>query len=147
MDSVTYALTVRSPTGVVFEGPVVSATLPTPDGPITVLAHHMPLIALLTDGELRIETGGREISLALAGGFLETGSNTATVLTDFAAEAESIEIARVEEAKQRAEEIRKDQRERGDMALAERDMQRAVLQLKVAERNRARRTGLGPGHG
>jgi F-type H+-transporting ATPase subunit epsilon len=140
MDSPGFSLTVRTPTGVAFDGPVESVTLPTPEGPITVLAHHMPLISLLTDGELRIVAGGRETILALGRGFLETGANQATILTDFAAEAESIEIARVEEAKRRAEELKKEQRDRGDQALLERDLQRAVLQLKVAEHHRARRT-------
>jgi F-type H+-transporting ATPase subunit epsilon len=139
MDSAAYTLAVRSPAGVAFEGPVVSATLPTAQGPITVLAHHMPLVSALADGELRITAaGGREVVLAVAGGFLEAGQNTATVLVDFAAEAESIETARVEEAMRRAEELKRDRRERGDLALAERDLQRAVLQLKVAERRRRR---------
>ena len=139
MDDTGFELTVRTPTGVAFEGSVQSVTLPTPAGPITVLAHHMPLVSLLADGELRIVSSGRESILVLAGGFLETGANKATILTDFAAEADTIEIARVQEAKRRAEELKKEQRERGDQALLERDLQRAVLQLKVAEHHRTRR--------
>lgn len=135
-----FPLTVRTPTGVVFEGPVQSLTVLTPEGFITVLAHHMPLVTLLSEGEMRITAAGQERTLVLEGGFLQIDTDGATVLSDFAAEAESIEVGKVEEAKKAAEELRAQQRERGDLALVERDLQRAVLQLKVAERYRSRRT-------
>ena len=81
----------------------------------------------------------REIWIAVSGGFLETGSNTASVLSDFAAESDSIEIARIEAAKARAEQLLAEKKERGDLAMVERDLQRAILQLKVAQKIRTRR--------
>ena len=70
---------------------------------------------------------------------LETGGGAATVLSDFAAESDSIEIARVEAAKARAETLLAEKKERGDLAMVERDLQRAILQLKVAQKIRTRR--------
>jgi F-type H+-transporting ATPase subunit epsilon len=116
------------------------ATLATAEGEITILANHMPMVALLVDGEMRINTGQKEVSIAIAGGFLETaGTREATVLSDFAAESDSIEIARVEAAKARAEQLLVEKKERSEIMMVERDMQRAILQLKVAEKMRARR--------
>ncbi|HVO38087.1 MAG TPA: ATP synthase F1 subunit epsilon [Spirochaetia bacterium] len=135
-----FTLRVLSPLGTVFEGQVRQATLPTPDGEITVLAHHMPVVAVLSEGEMRIPSEKGEVVIALAGGFLDTGANTATVLSDFAAEAESIEVARVEAARKRAEEALAEKKLKGEIALVERDLQRSLLQLKVAERYRRRRT-------
>jgi F-type H+-transporting ATPase subunit epsilon len=156
----TFFLRVLSPLGIAFEGEVRSATLPTVDGEITVLARHMPLVSVLTDGEMRIRAGEREISIAVAGGFLDTGGRSpdepasaagaeqnargtalweATVLSDFAAQSDSIEIARVEAAKARAEQLLEERKERGELAMVERDLQRAILQLKVAEKIRTRR--------
>jgi F0F1-type ATP synthase epsilon subunit len=198
----TFSFRVISPLGTAFQGDARSVTLPTPDGEITILANHMPLVALLTDGELRIDTGEKVISVAVAGGFLETGGLVgepdgtpggtgagaapggagvggafagtagglsaapvgapvvatpgepagahpdrkweATVLSDFAAESDSIEIARVEAAKARAEQLLQEKKERGDLLLVERDLQRAILQLKVAEKARSRRRGSSP---
>jgi F0F1-type ATP synthase epsilon subunit len=182
----TFSFRVISPLGTAFQGDARSVTLPTRDGEITVLANHMPLVAVLTDGELRIDTGEKVISVAVAGGFLETGGLAgepgaapglvaapgvpapsapasaapagtpagvapggapadrkweATVLSDFAAESDSIEIARVEAAKARAEQLLQEKKERGDLLLVERDLQRAILQLKVAEKARGRRRG------
>lgn len=135
-----FTLRVLSPLGTVFEGQVKQATLPTPDGEITVLAHHMPIVAVLAEGEMRIPAEKGEVVIALAGGFLDTGANTATVLSDFAAEAESIEVARVEAARKRAEEALAEKKLKGEIALVERDLQRSLLQLKVAERYRRRRS-------
>jgi F-type H+-transporting ATPase subunit epsilon len=149
----TFSFRVISPLGTAFQGDARSVTLPTPDGEITVLADHMPLVAVLTDGELRIDTGEKVVSVAVAGGFLETGGLVgtpgdapapqweATVLSDFAAESDSIEVARVEAAKARAEQLLQEKKERGDLLLVERDLQRAILQLKIAEKARGRRRG------
>ena len=142
-----FRLRVLSPLGTAFEGSVRSVTLPTPDGEITVLAHHMPMVAILADGEMRVDTGQKEVSIAIAGGFLETGAPgaegatewEATVLSDFATESDSIEIARVEAAKARAEQLLVERKERAEILMVERDMQRAILQLKIAEKTRTRR--------
>src|SRR5208337_5372249 len=127
-----FAFRVLSPLGTAFEGKARSVTLPTPDGEITILADHMPMVALLADGEILIRSSARDVWIAVSGGFLETGSNAASVLSDFAAESDSIEIARVEAAKVRAEQLLAERKERGDLAMVERDLQRAILQLNVA---------------
>lgn len=154
-----FSFRVISPLGVAFEGKAKSATLPTPDGEITILAQHMPLVAVLTDGEVRVDTGQKIVFIAVAGGFLETGKAAAavpggvpataavsdsggweaTVLSDFAAESDSIEVARVEAARARAEQLLSEKKERGELLLVERDLQRSILQLKAAEKNRKRR--------
>ena len=74
-----FSFRVLSPLGTAFEGMAKSATLPTPDGEITILAHHMPLVAVLTDGEVRVDTGKKVVFIAVAGGFLETGKAAAHV--------------------------------------------------------------------
>ena len=163
-----FSFRVLSPLGTAFEGMAKSATLPTPDGEITILAHHMPLVAVLTDGEVRVDTGKKVVFIAVAGGFLETGKAAAhlpgttqavdappaggaqaggstaagtweaTVLSDFAAESDSIEVARVEAARARAEQLLSEKKERGEILLVERDLHRSILQLKVAEKRRRR---------
>ena len=130
---------VLSPLGTAFAGKALSVTLPTTDGEITVLSDHMPMVSVLTDGEILIRTAQREIWIAVSGGFLETSATGAAVLSDFATEADSIEIARVEAAKARAEQLLAEKKERGELLLVERDLQRAILQLKVAQRIRTRR--------
>jgi F-type H+-transporting ATPase subunit epsilon len=133
------SLKVLSPLGTVFDAEVKRAIVPTLQGEITILARHMPLVAALSDGEVRVLTANGEISLAIAGGFLEVGKRGALILSDFAMDAESIEVARVQAAKERAERLLRESEERKDVALVERDLRRAILQLKVAENLRKRR--------
>ncbi|HEY9595945.1 MAG TPA: ATP synthase F1 subunit epsilon [Spirochaetia bacterium] len=144
MPDAGFRFTVLSPQGTAFAGLARSVRLPTVDGEISVLAHHMPLVAVLTDGEVLVDTGQGEVSIAIAGGFLDTtgakgGEWEATVLSDFATQSDSIEVARVEAAKARAEHLLAEKRERGELQLVERDLQRAILQLKIAEKARGRR--------
>jgi len=134
-----FAFRVLSPLGTAFEGKARTVTLPTLDGEITILSDHMPMVSVLVDGEIKIKSADREVWIAVSGGFLETGGGVATVLSDFAAESDSIEIARVEAAKARAEQLLAEKKERGDLAMVERDLQRAILQLKVAQKIRTRR--------
>jgi F-type H+-transporting ATPase subunit epsilon len=134
-----FTFRVLSPLGTAFEGAARSVSMPTADGEITILADHMPMVSLLAEGELRITTADRTVWIAVSGGFLETGDKAATVLSDFAAESDSIEIARVEAAKARAEQLLAEKKERGELAMVERDLQRAILQLKVAQKIRTRR--------
>ncbi len=137
-----FTFRVVSPLGTVFNGPARAVTLTTKDGEITVLAGHMPMVSVLVDGEIRIRTAEKEVWIAVAGGFLETAGrqeSEVTVLSDFAAESDSIEVARVEAAKARAEQLLAEKKERGELLLVERDLQRAILQLKVAQRIRTRR--------
>ena len=134
-----FAFRVLSPLGTVFDGPARSVTLPSAEGEITVLADHMPMVSVLVDGEILIHTAEKDVWVAVSGGFLETGGPSVTVLSDFAAESDSIEVARVEAAKARAEQLLAEKKERGELLLVERDLQRAILQLKVAQRIRLRR--------
>jgi F-type H+-transporting ATPase subunit epsilon len=152
-----FFLRVLSPLGTVFEGKARSATLPTAEGEVMILAHHMPLVSVLVDGEMRVDTGQKVVSIAIAGGFLDTsavaaapasgaaapgadeGLPQAVVLSDFAAESDSIEVARAEAAKARAEELLAEKKDRGEVLMVERDLQRAILQLKIAEKVKRRR--------
>ncbi len=143
MPDAPFQLTIVSPTGTVFEGLATAVNVPGVEGEMVVLAAHMPLVTALEEGEVRVRTAHGEISIAVSGGFLRVDENGVRILSDFAAEAQNIEVARVQAAKDRAEELLKARREKKEIALIERDLQRAILQLKVAEKIRRRRSAPG----
>lgn len=74
-------LTVARVDGPIFDGEVVSITVPGADGEMTLMANHKPLISPLKAGRviLRLENGQEEI-YELATGTLEVSHNHATVL-------------------------------------------------------------------
>lgn len=92
-----------TPEKVIYENDIIQVSIPTSEGEITVLANHIPLIAVLQNGEMRIKDKDGEHVMAIAGGFVEIkAKNEIVILADNAERAGEIDIARAEEAKQRA---------------------------------------------
>ncbi|MGC8488981.1 MAG: ATP synthase F1 subunit epsilon [Clostridia bacterium] len=100
-----YPLTVVTPEGVVYEGPVTEIILRGSEGELGVLAHHIPLVTAVLPCVLHIiEQDGSTRRFALGGGFLEVGREETVVLADTAERPEDINRARAEEARRRAAE-------------------------------------------
>ncbi|MFA6486677.1 MAG: ATP synthase F1 subunit epsilon [Candidatus Magasanikbacteria bacterium] len=95
---------IATPERVVYENDAVTqVTIPTMDGEITVLPNHIPLVSVLKAGEMRIVDNAGEHPIAVSGGFLEVrGNNEIVILADNAERATEIDLARAEEARQKA---------------------------------------------
>src|SRR5438876_116035 len=79
---------------------------------------------------------------AITGGFLEVDKNKLTIIADYAVRSEEIVTEEVLKAKKRAEEILKKTKENiseRDFAIAQGDLDRAILQLKIANRRKKER--------
>lgn len=109
-----------TPDGVIYEDSTVEKVrLPTTTGEITVLPHHIPLLSVLAPGELMIYKNGQPVSIAVSGGMLEVHrNNRIDVLADTAERAEHIDVKRAEEARQRAIDLMKQEKDTDDIAFA-----------------------------
>ena len=76
----TFHLVVASVGETRFDGPAVSATIPTTAGEITVLAHHEPLVATLKPGTITARTESEKKEFSIDSGVLEVAGNRAVVL-------------------------------------------------------------------
>src|SRR3990167_2623055 len=76
----TIRLKVITPRKVVIDKQINSVTVPTADGEITILPHHVHLFSLLVAGIVKIKKADNEDVLAIGGGYLETNGKTVTVL-------------------------------------------------------------------
>ncbi|HLE30048.1 MAG TPA: F0F1 ATP synthase subunit epsilon [Anaerolineales bacterium] len=125
----------------VFEGEVDIVVAPGADGEMGVLPRHSPLLTTLKPGVLKIRRGGSEEIFAVSGGFMEVRPDIVTILADAAEHAEEIDVARAEEARQRAEESLRSGVPRASEAYlaAEMALRRSNLRLEVARRRRAPR--------
>jgi len=134
-----------TPERIVVEEEIYQVTLPIEGGEITVLPEHIPYIGTLRAGEIlfRKTSKSEESSLAVSSGFVEFHNNEMIILADTAEHAEEIDLARAEEARKRAEELKKEHLEMGGeeyartMALLEKEMAR----VRVARRHHSRRNG------
>ncbi len=122
----------------VFEDVVDSVSLPTKNGEITILPHHIPLISTIIPGEVKIRKGEEEIPLVVAGGFVEVkGSSEVIVLADAAERVEEIDIERAEQARRRAEQLMREKAyDKVTFTEASAALQRALARLKVASKYR-----------
>jgi len=88
----------------IFDGEVDEFTAPGEMGPFTILHNHAPIVSALVAGLFRYKLSGKEERLLIGGGFLEFHENQATVLASSSESIESIDLARAERSKARAEE-------------------------------------------
>ena len=71
----------------------------TPEGEIGILPGHEPVLALLIDGAVRIETiEGVKVGAAVHGGFFSVASNNVAILAETAELASEIDVERAQRA-------------------------------------------------
>lgn len=134
-----------TPERVVFEDIVDEVILPTTEGEITVLPHHIPLVALLQAGVLRIKKGNEETPLAVSSGVIEIDGKRVVVLADTAERVDELEEEKIERAREEARKLMESKR--GDeegFAEATAALERELARLKVARRYRKSKSGPNP---
>ncbi len=69
--------------GKVWSGRARQVSAPAADGQIGILAGHTPILSVLREGELRVQTdAGERLAWHVDGGFLSVDSDTVTVVVD-----------------------------------------------------------------
>jgi F-type H+-transporting ATPase subunit epsilon len=131
-----FTLDVVTPDRVVLSEEVTSVVAPGVQGAFGVLSNHAPLLSELSIGELRFRRpNGREIRLAVGGGFLQVFNNEVTVLADTAELAEEIDVERARRALEAARRIERDLSgdvDRTDREQAHQAAARALNRISVA---------------
>ncbi len=124
-----------TPERVVQEGEADSISVMTSQGEITVLPHHVPLLALMKAGEMRVMNGGQELLFATSTGLFEVrDGSSVVVLADTAERSEELELAAIETAKKQAEENLKNIRNSNDVGFvdAAAHLERELARYRVA---------------
>ncbi len=114
---------------------------PGADGRMGILPRHEPLMTTLIPGELTIIKHGASTPFAISGGFMEVLPDRVTILADTAERADEIDEERAESARRRAEDLLRERRSEQEMMLAEAQLRRAMIRLRVARLRRGGRGG------
>lgn len=87
----------------VWSGVAKSVIAKTPEGEIGILPGHEPVLSLLVDSVVRIETtDGHKVAVAVHGGFFSVDSNEVKVLAEGAELGSDIDVTRAQSALDRA---------------------------------------------
>lgn len=131
-------LKVITPRKVVMDKQVDSVTVPTADGEITILPHHVHLFSLLVAGIVKIKKADNEDALAIGGGYLETNGKTVTVLVSRAYGQDEIDRDLTEKAVEQAKHILSKSTDEKERAEAMTIIRRSVIDSKMMKRRKSR---------
>ncbi len=131
-------LEIITPEKVVYKDEVDEVVAPTVNGEIAILPNHVSLLTQINPGELTVKKGSSNQSIAITGGFLEVTDNKVSIVANYAIKAQDIEVARTQEAKKRAEKIMSEKATDNEMKIAQGELIKAILELKVATKHRRR---------
>ena len=96
-------LEIVTPDARVYSDTIDTVVIPTVEGEVGILPGHIPLLAQIEHGELRVTKGAVFQLLAVSGGFVEVEGDRVHVLAEHAITEEKIDEKAVEEALKRAE--------------------------------------------
>jgi F-type H+-transporting ATPase subunit epsilon len=114
-----------------FSGEAEGLTVGTPDGQITVLAHHMPMVTPLNIGALRLNIAGEWKDAFLSEGFMEISHGGVVIFTQACEWPEDIDVQRAEAVMTRAQEKLRQQTSVREYRTNKIALARAMARLRV----------------
>ena len=130
----TIKVNVVTPDGPVVDAEVEMVSTKAKSGELGILAGHIPLVAPLDIAAVRLKNGNETEFVAVNGGFLEVRPDVVTILAQSAEKAETIDLARAQAAKARAEQRLAEHQDAIDTQRAELALRRAMNRINVAEK-------------
>lgn len=118
----------------VFEDVVDSVVVPTEAGEVGVLPAHIPLLSVLSPGEVRIEKSGKAEFIAVDQGFLKVEDDVVSLLTEAAVDVKDIDLAQVEEAEARARKTLEEARSNPDLDPVEIEQMERIIRFSVTQK-------------
>ncbi len=126
-------LEIVTPEKKVYEEEIDSVVLPTVEGEIGILPGHIPLLTLLTPGNLVVGCKGQTEHLAVDKGLAQILGDKVAVLTEGAIHVEEIDLSLVAQAQARAEQALA-QAEESDLDPAEIEQLETVVRFSLAQK-------------
>ncbi len=132
----TLKLQIVTPQGIVLSEDVEMVGLRSAEGQIGILPHHIRLMTHMLPGEMLVRKDGHDQFLAVGEGFVEVTGQSVAIATDMAIAVESIDEAKVEEARQRVQARLREKISDEEVASVNASLARSLAQLHVKRRRR-----------
>ncbi len=135
-------LEIITPEKKVFSQEVDQVSLPTSQGEITVLPHHLPIVSDIDPGEITIKRSGKSEHFVVGTGFVEVTSQKVSILTNLAQTSNELEEKKIEEAKKRAEDALKEKHllNEEEYARVAAELQTSLAKLRFVRKHRSHHT-------
>jgi F-type H+-transporting ATPase subunit epsilon len=130
----TLKLEIVTPDAKTFSEDVEMVTIPGVEGEMGIYPLHVPVLTQIVPGEIIVRMEGRDYFLAVGEGFVEITGDHVAVMTDMAIRAESIDEAKAEEARRRAEARLAEHLNHEEAAVVNAALAHSLAQLKVKRR-------------
>ncbi|ANU27483.1 F0F1 ATP synthase subunit epsilon [Planococcus versutus] len=131
----TITVNIVTPDGPVYDSEVSMVIAVTATGEMGILPGHIPTVAPLGIGAVRLKKENSTELVAVNGGFLEIRPEKVTILAQSAERATEIDLARAQESAKRAEELLQANKDEIDFKRAELALKRAMNRINVYEGN------------
>ena len=135
MPAATLRLEIVTPEKRAYSDDVEMVVLPGVEGEMGIFPMHVPLMTQLTAGEISVRKGNQDFFLAVGDGFVEVTADKVSILTDMAIKADSIDEAKAEEARKRAEARLAEKLTDEEVAATNAALAQSLAQLKVKRRH------------
>jgi F-type H+-transporting ATPase subunit epsilon len=132
---ITTRLEIATPEGLAYSSDVEMVTLPGVEGQLGVLPQHVRFITQMVPGEMIIRKDGKDDFFAVGGGLVEATNERVSIVTTMAINAENIDEAAVEQARQRAAARLNEKISAEEVAATNASLARSLAQLHVKRRH------------
>ena len=133
----SFPLKIVTPYGLQFDGQAQELIVRTTTGDLGILAGHINCVAPLGMGEATVMVEDEKRYAACIGGMVSVVDGQVTLVPTTFEWSDSIDVARADASRQRAEEILKDKSSsQTDIRLAEARLKRALIRKNVARHNK-----------
>ncbi len=128
----SFHLDIVTPEGSRFHGEAEALRLRTTEGYVSIRAGHADYIAALEIGQVDVTCAGERRIAACGGGFLSVERGQVRLVATTFEYADAIDVARAQQARQRAETRIADAREARELEVARAKLARALNRLRIA---------------
>jgi F-type H+-transporting ATPase subunit epsilon len=131
----TLNLQIVTPEGIAYADNVEMVGLRSVEGQIGIMPNHIRLMTQMMPGEMMLRKDGQMKFLAVGEGLVEVTRDRVAILTDMAVAAETIDEAKAEEARRRAETRLHEKISAEELASVNAALARSLAQLRVKRRH------------
>ena len=128
----SFEVEIICPDRVFYTGKAVFLEMNTVEGRMGIYKNHIPLTSVLAPGIVRITEEGGMRKAAVHAGFVEILQDKVTLLAEIAEWPQEIDLARAEEARNRAESRIEEKSDKIDMARAELALRKSLVRINLA---------------